>query len=113
MNILLGITGSIACFKSYDVARLLVKNGHSVRVVLTKGALEFIKPETFRYLGVENVYAPTDDFLLSKLGPQSTVLHIELAKWSDKIVIAPLSANTLSRLATGITNDLLSSVFLA
>ena len=113
MNILLGISGSIASFKSYDVARSLVKNGHKVKVVLTNGALEFIKPETFRYLGVEDVFLPTDDFVLNKLQPTSTVLHIELAKWADKVVIAPLSANTLSRMATGITNDLLTSLYLA
>lgn len=113
MNILLGVSGSIASFKSYDVARQLVKNGHKVKVVLTKGALEFIKPETFRYLGVEDVYLPTDDFVVNKMEPTSTVLHIELSKWAHKFVVAPLSANTLSRLATGITNDLLTSIYLA
>jgi phosphopantothenoylcysteine decarboxylase/phosphopantothenate--cysteine ligase len=113
MNILLGISGSVASYKSFDVARLLVKNGHSVKVVLTRGALEFIRPETFRYIGVQEVYLPTDDFKPSRLGPHATVLHIELVKWADKIVIAPASANTLSRLATGITNDLLTSIFLA
>lgn len=113
MKILLGITGSIASYKSYDVARLLVKNGHEVKVILTSGALEFIKPETFRYIGVEATYLPQDDFIPSNLGKNSTVLHIELVKWADKLVIAPASANTLSRLATGITNDLLTSVFLA
>lgn len=113
MRILLGITGSIASYKSYDVARLLVKNGHEVKVILTSGALEFIKPETFRYIGVEATYLPQDDFIPSNLGKNSTVLHIELVKWADKLVIAPASANTLSRLASGITNDLLTSVFLA
>lgn len=113
MNVLLGITGSIASYKSFDVARLLVKSGHSVKVILTNGALEFIKPETFRYIGVEAYYLPTDDFIPSHLSSKSTVLHIELVKWADKLVIAPASANTLSRLATGITNDLLTSVFLA
>lgn len=113
MNILLGITGSIASYKSFDVARQLVKNGHAVKVVLTNGALEFIKPETFRYIGVEAVYLPTDDFIPSHLGKSSTVLHIELVKWADKFIIAPASANTISRMATGITNDLLTSVFLA
>ena len=113
MNILLGISGSIASFKSYDVARQLVKNGHSVKVILTTGALEFIKPETFRYLGIEAVYLPTDDFVPGNLAKASTVLHIELVKWADKLIIAPASANTISRLAMGITNDLLSSVYLA
>jgi phosphopantothenoylcysteine decarboxylase/phosphopantothenate--cysteine ligase len=113
MKILLGITGSIASYKSYDVARLLVKNGHQVKVILTAGALEFITPATFRYIGVEAVYLPTDDFVPSHLQQNATVLHIELVKWADKFVIAPASANTLSRLALGITSDLLTSVFLA
>ncbi len=113
MKYLLGITGSIASYKSIDVARQLVKNGHEVRVVLTQGALEFIKPEVFRYLGVLDTYLPTDDFVPSKLSKDSTVLHIELFKWADKLVVAPLSANTLSRFALGLTNDLLGSLFLA
>lgn len=113
MNIVLAITGSIACFKSYDVARELFKRGHKVKVVLTTGALEFIKPETFRYLGIEEVYLPQDDFKPELLSKNSTVLHIELAKWADKLIIAPLGANTLSRLALGLNNDLLVSMFLA
>lgn len=113
MNILLAITGSIASYKSYDVARKLVKNGHKVKVVLTSGALEFIKHETFRYIGVEEVFLPHDDFVPANLSSGNTVLHIELVKWADKLIVAPASANTMSRLATGITNDLLTSVFLA
>ncbi|HXH32468.1 MAG TPA: bifunctional phosphopantothenoylcysteine decarboxylase/phosphopantothenate--cysteine ligase CoaBC [Bacteriovoracaceae bacterium] len=113
MKILLAITGSIACYKSYDVARLLVKGGHEVKVILTSGALEFIKPETFRYLGVQDVFLPSDDFRPAKLSQEASVLHIELSKWAEKLVVAPLSANTLSRLALGLSNDLLGSLFLA
>lgn len=113
MKILLAVSGSIAAYKSYDLARLLYKAGHEVRVVLTKGALEFIKPETFRYLGVESVYLPHEDFTPERLGVNSTVLHIELAKWADKLIIAPLSANTLGRLNLGLNNDLLGSIYLA
>lgn len=113
MKCLLAITGSIASYKAYDVARGLVKNGHQVKVVLTSGALEFIKPETFKYLGVEAVYLPTDDFRPQHLSANQTVLHIELAKWADKLVVAPLSANTLGRLSLGLNNDLLGSIFLA
>lgn len=113
MKILLAVTGSIASYKSFDVARQLVKNGHEVKVILTMGALEFIRPETFRYLGVEAVYLPTDDFKPGHLNNKATVLHIDLVKWADKLVIAPASANTLARLSMGITNDLLTSVFLA
>lgn len=113
MNYLLAVTGSIASYKSYDVARMLVKAGHSVKVVLTSGALEFIKPETFRYLGVQDIYLPQDDFKPSMMNKAETVLHIELAKWADKLIVAPLSANTLSRLALGLNNDLLGSIYLA
>ena len=113
MKCILAISGSIACYKAYDVARGLVKNGHEVKVVLTSGALEFIKPETFKYLGVEAVYLPTDDFKPEHLSRNQTVLHIELAKWADKLVVAPLSANTLARLNLGLNNDLLGSLFLA
>jgi len=113
MNILLGITGSIAAYKSLDLARLMVKRGHKVRVILTQGALEFIKAETFKYLGVEEVYGPLDDFNPGEKTSHSNVLHIDLAKWADKIAVAPASANTISKMATGLTNDLLTSVFLA
>ncbi len=113
MNYILAVTGSIASYKALDVARGLVKNGHEVKVILTQGALEFIKPETFRYLGVSDVYLPQDDFNPKFLFNKQTVLHIELAKWADKLIIAPLSANTLGRLSLGLNNDLLGSLFLA
>jgi phosphopantothenoylcysteine decarboxylase/phosphopantothenate--cysteine ligase len=113
MKIILGVTGSIASYKSYDLARLLIKKGWEVKVVLSKGALEFLKPETFRYLGIQDVYLPQDDFNLKKLNSDQNVLHIELAKWADKIVIAPLSANSLSRIALGLCDDLMVSILLA
>ncbi len=113
MKYLLAVSGSIASFKSYDVARQLVKNGHEVKVVLTQGALEFIKPETFRYLGVQDVFLPTDDFVPANLDQKENVLHVELAKWAQKLIIAPASANTMARLSLGLNNDLLGSLYLA
>ena len=113
MKILLGVTGSIAAYKTFDITRALVKAGHEVKVILTAGALEFVKAETYRYLGARDVYLPMDDFNLGKISKDQNVLHIELVKWADKLVIAPLSANTLSRLNLGITNDLLASIFIA
>lgn len=113
MNIILGITGSIAAYKGLDLARLLVKNGDKVVVVLSRGALEFVRPETFRYLGVENVFGPQDDFVPGNLSRTENVLHIELAKWADKIVVAPLSANTLGKISLGLPDDLLMSIVLA
>ncbi len=106
MKILLGISGSIAAYKTLDLARELTKKGHQVKVILTKGAEKFLVKEVFGYLGVET-YVYGEDFL------HSNVLHVDLAKWCDVFVIAPLSANTLSRLVRGEASDLLTSVFLA
>ena len=62
MNILLAVTGSISAYKSYDIARGLIKDGHKVRVVLTKGAQEFVNIKVYQYLGVELSYSATSDF---------------------------------------------------
>lgn len=113
MKILLGITGSIAAYKGLDLARLLVKNGDEVIVVLSRGALEFVRPETFRYLGVKDVFGPQDDFVPENLEGHENVLHIQLARWAEKIVVAPLSANTLGKISLGLPDDLLMSVILA
>ena len=107
MKILLCVCGSISAYKALDIARGLVNNGHNVKVVLTLGARKFIVPEVFTYLGAEGVYLDDADF------KHKNVLHIDLARWCDALVIAPLSANTLSRLARGEASDLLTSIFLA
>lgn len=116
MRIILGVCGSISAYKSIEVMRLLVKEGHQVRVVLTAGAEQFIRPELFNYLGAENVYRSRDDFKypheIHKNG-NSNVLHIELANWAQKVIIAPLSANTLANFVHAKANDLLTSLFLA
>ena len=113
MNVILAISGSISCYKSYDVARSLVGEGHSVKVVLTKGAMKFIRPQTFLYLGTMAVYGHGDDFNYPKAQGDDPILHISLARWSDKLIIVPLSANTASGLARGGAGDLLTSLFLA
>ena len=112
MRILLSVCGSISAYKSIDIARGLVKNGHRVRVILTKGAQEFLVPQVFKYLGVEEVYRHDDDFKYpEKVTDPGSVLHIELAKWAESFVVAPLSANTLANLANGNAHDLLTTVF--
>lgn len=117
MNILIGVSGSIAAYKAFDLVRGLTKVGHQVRVVLTQGALEFVRPEVFRHLGAQAVYLPQDDH---KAEPElfhgldgKQVLHIALARWAQKIVIAPLTANSLNKLGAGLADDLLSCIFLA
>ena len=107
MKILLSVCGSISAYKSLDIARGLVNDGHNVKVVLTHGARQFVIPQVFLYLGVEDVYLDDADFNVKN------VLHIDLARWCDILVIAPLSANTLSRMVRGEASDLLTSLFLA
>ncbi len=112
MKILLGVCGSISAYRSLDICRGLAKKGHTVKVVLTRGALEFVKPEVFSYLGADEVFLPADDFNV-KTAKDRNVLHIELSKWAQRLVIAPASANTLAKFAHGMCDDLLSSIFLA
>ena len=109
MNILLGVCGSVSAYKILDVVRNLTQSGNTVRVVMTQSAIKFVVPQTFHYLGAEAVYMAEDDFKTSK---NTSFLHIELARWCDKLVIAPLSANTLAKLANGEASDLLSSIFI-
>ena len=105
-NILLGVCGSIAAYRSVDVARRWSAEGYNVKVVLTKGAERFVTPSLFSFLGIK-VYCYQDDF------SSSGILHIDLSRWCDRLVIAPLSANTLAKLVHGFSDDLLCSSFLA
>lgn len=118
MNILLGVCGSISAYRSYDIARGLISDGHSVKIILTRGAEKFVQTQVYRYLGVAEVYAHGDDFNFPNqqqlvADDKSTVLHITLARWCERFIIAPMTANTASTLAHGQTNDLLSSIFLS
>jgi len=115
MNILIAVTGSISAYKSYDIIRNLINNGATVRVLCSNGALEFIRPQTFRYLGAKKVYLPTNDFLKDDEINSSSeeIQHIELSRWADQLLIAPASANMISQLSQGCTSNLISSVFLA
>lgn len=107
-RIILAVTGSISVYKSAFLARLLIKAGFEVRVIMTKGAMAFVTPLTFQALTGQAVHQDLLDET-AELG----MGHIELAKWADLILIAPASANTLARLAMGMANDLLSTVCLA
>lgn len=112
MKILLGVTGSISAYRALDICRGLVKDGHEVKVVLSRGAEEFVQYKTFSFLGAQKVYRAMDDFNV-EAEPNVNVLHIDLVKWCDKLVIAPATANTIAKLANGFCDDLLSSIFLA
>ncbi|MBA6413581.1 bifunctional phosphopantothenoylcysteine decarboxylase/phosphopantothenate--cysteine ligase CoaBC [Parahaliea sp. F7430] len=107
-NILLGISGGIAAYKSAELVRQLKTLGAQVRVVMTRGAQEFITPLTLQALSGNPVHCELLD-AEAELG----MGHIELARWADLLLIAPATADLLSRLATGRADDLLSTVALA
>jgi phosphopantothenoylcysteine decarboxylase / phosphopantothenate---cysteine ligase len=108
-KILIGITGSIAAYKTVLLVRELAKSGAEVQVICTKSALDFITPLTLSTLSQNPVYS---DFLIdSKSGEWTN--HVRLGKWADLFVIAPLSANTLSKLVHGLCDNLLLATFLS
>ncbi len=107
-RILLGVTGGIAAYKSADLVRRLRDAGADVRVVMTAGAQEFVRPLTFQAVSGNPVHT-------SLLDPdaEAAMGHIELARWADAVLIAPASADTLARLAHGLADDLLTTLCLA
>lgn len=108
MNILLGITGGIAAYKSVELVRLLKTNGFDVRVVMTNSAQRFVTPLTLQALLGHSVYT---DLFHSEI--QTGMDHIHLARWADFILVAPASADFMARLTHGRANDLLSTLCLA
>ncbi len=102
-RILLGVTGSIACYKAADLASKLRQAGAEVDVILTAAAAQFITPLTFQSVTGRRAYLDADLW-----GSEGHVLHINLAKEADLLVIAPATANTLARLAHGLADNLLS-----
>ncbi|AXF85802.1 Coenzyme A biosynthesis bifunctional protein CoaBC [Ephemeroptericola cinctiostellae] len=109
-HIILGITGGIAAYKSAELARLLKKQGARVSVVMTEGAKEFITPLTFSSLTGEAVY---DDLWQNRNGTGSNIAHINLTREADAFLIAPCTANAMSKIAHGVADDLLTNLVLA
>lgn len=107
-RILLGVTGSIACYKAADLASKLTQLGAVVDVVLTSAALNFISPLTFQSVTGRRAYIDADLW-----GPEGHVLHVNLGKRADLLVIAPATANTLAKLASGQSDNLLTLATLA
>ena len=107
-QILIGISGGIAAYKTAELARQLIKNGADVRVCMTKAACEFITPLTLQALTGNPVH--TD---LLDVDAEAGMGHIELARWADLIMIAPASADFMARLTHGLANDLLSTICIA
>lgn len=108
MNVVLGISGSIAAYKAADLASQLVKLGHEVHVVMTRSATEFITPLTLQTLTRQPVLVSLEDEKQSwKPG------HIELADRADLFVVAPATANVIANFANGLAPDPLASIYLA
>lgn len=108
-TLLLGITGSIAAYKSAELIRLLQQAGAHINVVLTKGGEQFITPLTLKALCQGEVYTEQNE----NYNTGSSMPHITLARRSQSILIAPASANCIARLAHGLCDDLLSTLCLA
>ena len=107
-HIVLGISGGIAAYKSAELLRLLMKQGHSVQVVMTEAACHFISPTTLQALSGRPVYLDQWD----ERTPNN-MAHINLGREADAIVVAPASADFIAKLAHGLADDLLSTLCLA
>jgi phosphopantothenoylcysteine decarboxylase/phosphopantothenate--cysteine ligase len=107
-KILLIICGGIAAYKSLEIIRLLKKNGVIIKTILTKSGAQFVTPLSITSLSQSKVYQD-----LFSIEDEAEMDHISLSRWADLILIAPATANTISKLANGISDDLASTVVLA
>ena len=107
-RILLGVTGGIAAYKSADLVRRLRERGAEVQVVMTAAATEFVTPLTFQALSGRPVRTSLWD-----AAAEASMGHIELARWADRVLVAPATADFIARLAHGIADDLLATLCLA
>jgi len=105
-KVILGISGSIAAYKSAHLTRLLVKQGAEVQVLMTDAAAHFIAPLTLSTLSKRPVYSNVQS-------EQGWNNHVELGLWADALVVAPASANTLAKMAAGLCDSILSAVYLS
>ncbi len=108
-RIILGVTGSIAAYKSADIIRLLMSRGFRVSVVMTKEAENFITPLTLSSLSREEVFCS----LFFDSNVDKNMLHIDLAKEADLFLIVPATANIIGKIACGLADDLVSCIAMA
>jgi phosphopantothenoylcysteine decarboxylase/phosphopantothenate--cysteine ligase len=114
MRITLGVTGGVAAYKSAELVRRLQTEGHTVQVVMTRAAREFITPLTFAALSGQKVI--TDLFTGGESGDanlESAIEHIAVAQRTDLLLVAPATADTLAKFARGLADDFLSTLYLA
>jgi phosphopantothenoylcysteine decarboxylase/phosphopantothenate--cysteine ligase len=108
-NVLLGVCGGIAAYKSIELVRELQRRGATVRVIMTRSAQEFVQPLTFASLTGYKVFTS----LWESPADAAVIEHIAQAQWADVLLIAPATANTLARLNHGLADDFLSASYLA
>lgn len=106
-NIVVGVSGGIACYKAVEVVNQLKKDGYNVQVIMTKAAQEFVRPLTFQVMSgnsvVKEMFDPID---------QWDTTHIDLAKNADLFVIVPATANVIGKIASGIADDMLTTTIM-
>ena len=116
MNVLIGVTGSVAAIKLFPLVKRLVEVsvGVHVKIVVTKHGLQFINEVDMAWLttSVDGVHADEEEWTQWSM-KGDPILHIDLRRWADVLVIAPLSANTLAKIASGMCDNLLTSVIRA
>jgi phosphopantothenoylcysteine decarboxylase/phosphopantothenate--cysteine ligase len=105
-KILIGVTGSIAAYKAILLVRLLLKDGAEVKVIMTPSAKDFVSPLTFSTLSKNEV-------LIDLFNENSWANHVNLGRWADVMMVAPLSCNTLAKMANGVCDNLLLAVYLS
>ena len=103
-NIVVGVSGGIACYKAVEIVNQLKKDGYNVNVIMTKSAQEFVRPLTFQVMSgnlvVTDMYDPVDHW---------DTTHIDLGRDADLFVIVPATANIIGKIASGIADDMLST----
>ena len=107
-NIILGVTAGVAIYKACSLLRMLQRQGYSIKVVMTPSATKLISPCLFESLSSDKVYVE-----MFQEAENYSIEHISLAKWADLVLVAPASANTIAKLATGVCDNLLTTLILA
>lgn len=107
-NIVVGVTGGIACYKTIEIVNRLKKDGYGVDVIMTRAAQEFVTPLTFQTVSGNAVITEMFDAVA-----RWDTMHIELAKKADLFVIVPATANVIGKVASGIADDMLTTTIMA
>ena len=110
-KILLGVTGSVAAIKIEELATRLIGENHELKIVLTNHAGYFVSPAKLEEIcGEDSIFTDANEWPKQLYAREDKVLHIELRKWAELFIIAPLDANTLGKIALGLADNCLTSI---